>query len=241
MRYDQQPATQTTFPKFSFLRAVLEGTNQITRFIPVYASCRRRKKKSSLEICKTKWQLTVVVLHMETNVHVGLVENTVVRVSLLTVIKGIMLLNEMGCTRVETIAEPERHKEVEEAAETAELGHENIRRDGEDDVVDLPGRRGLLHGSAADNVHERVDEEPEELQGSVTTDHLLLPLQGEIGIHAGDTLVCVMFKMVTTERSIDWHRDTNVGGQSNQLVQKDGGGGMVVGSLVDQDSVEGCD
>lgn len=182
-----------------------------------------------------------MVLHVKTNVHVGLVEDSVVRVSLLAVVEGVVLLDEVGCAGVETVSEPERDKEVQETAETAELCDEDIGGDSEDDVVNLPGRRSLLHGSTADDVHDGVDEEPEQLQGSVTADHLLLPLEGQIGVHAGDTLVGVVLEMVATEGGIDGDRDTNVGGQSDELVEEDGGGSMVVGGLVDEDTVEGGD
>lgn len=181
------------------------------------------------------------MLHVETNVHVGLVEDTIVRVGLLAIVKGVVLLDEVGCAGVETVSEPERDKEVQKTTKTAEMCDKDIGGDGEDDVVNLPGRGSLLHGSTTDDVHDGVDEEPEQLQGSVTTDHLLLPLERKIGVHAGDTLVGVVLKMVTTEGGIDWDGDTNVGSQSDELVQEDGGGGMVVSGLVNQDTVEGSD
>lgn len=182
-----------------------------------------------------------MVLHVETNVHVGLVEDTVVRVGLLAIVKCVVLLDKVGCARVETVSEPERDKEVQETTKTAEMCDKDIGSDGEDDVVNLPGRRGLLHGSATDDVHDGIDEEPEQLQGSVTTDHLLLPLEGKIGIHAGDALVGMVLEMVATEGGIDGDGDTDVGSQSDELVQEDSGGGMVVSGLMDQDTVEGGD
>mmetsp|Transcript_18420 Transcript_18420/g.15722 ORF Transcript_18420/g.15722 Transcript_18420/m.15722 type:complete len:247 (-) Transcript_18420:320-1060(-) len=150
----------------------------------------------------------IMMLIMKTNVVNDPIERTIVTVGLLAVHKLIMLGDEVTRDGVENAqAHEETTDKVEKGLPSEVLDYDDIKRDLDqpvDKLVEVHGEG--VHKEGPQRIEEWLIESPEEL-AELMLEQVSLESGGQIDIDTGDTLRCMVIKMIPSEGG--HHSNTN--------------------------------
>jgi len=143
----------------------------------------------------------IMVLVVVSHVPGEPIEGAVVRVGFSFASEHIVLRNEVGSTRVKRASEEITDQEIPDGTHAKIVDHQCIERKDDCPIVRMPlGEHLLLDKHGADGVKQNLTGRKENLAEYVGEEDALY-FGGEVSIYTLQTLVLVVFKMVTLERS----------------------------------------
>ena len=101
----------------------------------------------------------VVVAH----VNEEKVEGTIVRVSFLAVLKGVVFLDKVTSSGMNTVTKPKGQEKIEKTATSQKVEYHQVRYDGEGSINVFPKLWTFTHVETSDDVETGEAKEPDKL------------------------------------------------------------------------------
>jgi len=175
------------------------------------------------------------MLNMITNVQIGDIEGSIIRVGVLSHNELVMLSNNVHGDRVQTKSKNSAHKQIYQSFSSEMIEDEGIPREDNDHVNKFHSIRVLLADNIWSNsVEERHKEDIHELS-EWGGEEANFPLSRKIGIPIGSSEEDVMISMVSSEGNRAGESLAHIGKDSSELIMLSGLEGSVMGQIVDQD------